>query len=461
MRLSEKYERAGVFWLPAKPERKVPGTLTIANGGVVELSLHGSLDGGGLIDSLKSPGSNYIGRIVGEVVKDGYVTIEKCQYANRSFSLGKGLSQNRIRATQVFVGFGSNDDSPIEMTHFSFRVDGADAWFAKTGLEIDFGEDNEFHATYTPLKSIVTQVEDFKLVISFGHSITPSQFSLSLNQKVKFELSSDRERPVSDFMSAAFKITNFISFGLDITVGLHDVKVGSRSLTEEVLGVKRLLEFQLYYSSLPEVLEEPEVGKSIFLFLYPDVQDKFDKVLGDWFAAYENIKSALDLYFSVATGAHRYTDGRFLALIQGLETFHRTISDETLKDEAVFRRDLARVLWSAPKDLRRWVHGRTRYGNELTLGTRLSRIMKPFASSLGNAKARSKFVSGVTDTRNYFTHYNPTLKSRALDGAELLRASYKLEALFQLCLLQTIGFTEEEISKLMKRSPKINRKMSM
>ncbi|QZA52636.1 HEPN domain-containing protein [Pseudomonas sp. 2hn] len=461
MRLSEKYERAGVFWLPANPERKVPGVLTVANGGIVELSLHGDLDGGGLINSLKSPGANHIGRIVGEVVKDGYVTIESCQYTNRSFSLGKRLSQNRIRATQAFIGFRSSDEAPIEITHFSFRVDGADAWFAKTGLEIDFDEDSKFHATYTPLKSIVAQVEDFKLVISFSHSITPSQFSLNLNQSVKFELSSDRDRPVSDFMFAAFKLTNFISFGLDVTVGIHDVRVGSRSLTEEVLGVERLLEFKLYYSSLPEVLEEPEVGRGFFLFLYPDVQGKFDNVLKEWFSAYEKINSALDLYFSVATGVHRYTDGRFLALVQGLETFHRTISDETLKDEVVFRRDLARVIKSVPKDLRKWVYGRTRYGNELTLGTRLSRIMKPFASSFGNAKARSKFVNSVTDTRNYFTHYNPDLKSRALSGADLLRASYKLEALFQLCLLQTTGFTDAEITKLLKRSPKINRKMNM
>ena len=41
MRLQEEYVRTGFFWLPEKPEKKIPGILTIKNGGEAELEIVG------------------------------------------------------------------------------------------------------------------------------------------------------------------------------------------------------------------------------------------------------------------------------------------------------------------------------------------------------------------------------------------------------------------------------------
>lgn len=44
MRLLEEYKKSGYFWLPDKPKNKIPGTLTIVDGGHIELETVGLLD---------------------------------------------------------------------------------------------------------------------------------------------------------------------------------------------------------------------------------------------------------------------------------------------------------------------------------------------------------------------------------------------------------------------------------
>ena len=39
MRIKEEFKRSGDFWLPSEPDRKVHGTLSISDGGTIELEL--------------------------------------------------------------------------------------------------------------------------------------------------------------------------------------------------------------------------------------------------------------------------------------------------------------------------------------------------------------------------------------------------------------------------------------
>lgn len=54
----------------------------------------------------------------------------------------------------------------------------------------------------------------------------------------------------------------------------------------------------------------------------------------------------------------------------------------------------------------------------------------------------------ITDTRNYYTHYDEKLKTKAAKGAQLWTLYNKLEVIFQLHILQFIGFTSGEIESI-------------
>ena len=36
MRIKEELKRSGYFWLPSEPDEKLPGTLSISDGGFIE-----------------------------------------------------------------------------------------------------------------------------------------------------------------------------------------------------------------------------------------------------------------------------------------------------------------------------------------------------------------------------------------------------------------------------------------
>ena len=37
MRIRKEFAKKGLFWLPSNPDKKIPGTLTITDGGDIEL----------------------------------------------------------------------------------------------------------------------------------------------------------------------------------------------------------------------------------------------------------------------------------------------------------------------------------------------------------------------------------------------------------------------------------------
>ena len=83
MRLSEKFEKAGYFWLPSTPEEKLPGTLRISDSGEAELEILGIF--GGQIKAFDY--ESKIERINGVIEGGKLVTLDKCFYKNQNITL--------------------------------------------------------------------------------------------------------------------------------------------------------------------------------------------------------------------------------------------------------------------------------------------------------------------------------------------------------------------------------------
>lgn len=90
MRIKEEFKKLGYFWLPSVPERKVPGTLSITDGGNIELEIVGLFD-----ESMKAfQRDDGLKRIVGHIEKDGLVTLNDCFYKEKKIAFGDGISKS-------------------------------------------------------------------------------------------------------------------------------------------------------------------------------------------------------------------------------------------------------------------------------------------------------------------------------------------------------------------------------
>jgi hypothetical protein len=195
------------------------------------------------------------------------------------------------------------------------------------------------------------------------------------------------------------------------------------------------------------------------LFEYGQIRGDAERIVNNWLDAYEAIAPALNLYFSIKTGAKDYLEGQFLALAQGLETYHRRTSSEKLMNDDIFENLTNSLINQCPEENKEWLKGRLQHGNEVNLGIRIKSIIEPFKELIGTNKERKKLIRRIVDTRNYLTHYDQSLETKTVAGRELWFLCLKMEAIFQLHLLQLLGFTQEEIKSVFDSSNGIRQKL--
>lgn len=459
MRIKETITRLGYFWIPGIDENKVPGTLTINDGGEIVVEILGLLDNS--IEGLN--GKDDLSRVVGLLEGEGYITLLDCFYKTKTISFGT-VSKSVVKASKAYFGLGFNKEEEIRFNKFNFSVEGLDEWVSKSGLAVTYTQDfRTARISYAPPEEITYQLSsDFNLSIKFGYSLPGFIIGTEakISQYAYFSISSLEDRDVSDFMEIAFKVTSFLCFATDTTVSMKNVEVSGSSYIQTTHDNKSYpLAIKLYYRSVPFSETPPKISSHSLLFSHKQIELNAQYILRSWLQAYTVIDSVLWLYFSVRYGHYHYLEGKFLALAQAIETYHRRTNDNVLMDEAVFRKLVASTLRKCPKSNRRWLYGRIIKGNELPLGKRLKNIIEPFKEYFGNSSDRNKLIRNIVDTRNYLTHYSNEVKSKAAQGVALYILCEQLEGIIQLHLLSQLGFSEIEIGDILKSNDRLRQKI--
>lgn len=457
MRIEKEYKKSGYFWLPEKEDMKIPGVLTIVNGGEIELEIINHFEG------IESPNStDEFSRIIGFVEEDGLVTLENCFYTTKNISFG-GISKSKIYVNKVLCGAKWNKDEIVTFDTFSFSLDCLEEWLRITGINID--SDRTLETTtisFTPPEKKIFSLENgMTLEIGFRYSLPGGRAfkEAKVTQNAYFCLSSSELRELDDFIEVAFKITNFICFALDKVVSIKNVLATSTAIQSGTGDKKYSLPIKIYYPSSTYVEKVPNKSWHHMLFTFGTIHDNAQDVFNKWLSAYEYLSPAMNLYFSTKINAQKYIDGKFLALAQGLETYHRRTSNETLMDTNAFTKLVEEIINGCPEDYRDWLQGRLMHGNELNLGKRLKCIIEPFKEYLGSKRERTKLLRSIVNTRNYLTHYSENLEPEAAEGVDLWKLCEKIEAIFNLHFLKVIGFTDVEIKSVVENSYPLKQKL--
>jgi hypothetical protein len=128
-------------------------------------------------------------------------------------------------------------------------------------------------------------------------------------------------------------------------------------------------------------------------------------------------------------------------------------------DEAVFKALTENLINQCPEENKEWLSGRLQHGNEPNLRRRIKNIIEPFKTFIGTSQKRDKLITTIVETRNYLTHYDQSLESKAASGRDLWLLCLKMEAIFQLHLLQVLGFTQEEVQSVFDHSDELQKKL--
>lgn len=456
MRIEQEFVKQGYFWLPDTPKKKIPGTLTIQDGGRIELEIVGYFH-----DDIKSiHEENTFDRIVGKIEHDGYITLDDCFYLQKN-----SISKSTLLVHRALSGVAYDKDEDITFNSVSFSMDCLDEWVHISGFSVE--TDLEYYVTtikyIPPEKMSFFLTNGMELEIGFSHTfpLVANTTEAKITQKAYFKLKSEELRPLDDFVNIIYKLTHFICFATDEIVSIKNLEAKSNNIQREINVEKKIsIPIPLYYKSLPYTEKTPKKSWNLMLFTFKTIEANAEKIFNAWIDAYDTLSPAFNLYFATKSNTKKYLEEQFLGLIQGLETYHRRSSQETFMEQGKFDILVSEIKSHCSTEHLEWLDGCLKYGNEISLKTRLRRVMKPFQEKLGNSKNREKLLQQIVDTRNYLTHYSVTLKDKTAQGEELWRLCETLEVLFQLHFLKLIGFSDEEINTIVSQSYSLKTKLS-
>ena len=480
MLLPDAIEGLGYFWIPSDANTKLPGVLRISRTGSCELNLTKlsstiPLQSDDLVfgDPLRYSGRPYHKRIIG-VVKWGtfsnLVTLHDCFYNSWNYPSGVGICSSSIVANTALVGAGFEDDDELSFSEFRFSFPGLDEWLQITGIDIEDTVSEEtghflgMTIKYAPpankayqLKNGMTLEFNFDSNIPFLGGYTET----TITQKAHVSIRSDKLLPLSEFLSVAWKLKNFLSFCTDAALAFDSVVGYSPHLLQEIDENKtRRIPVKIYYDSAPRIEEEVKVQRHDILLSFPQIGDDFEDMINRWLTMYEDCQPILDSYFyTIHSSSRSSIEREFLVLAQAIESFHRRRYDRSIIPKDEYCQIVSRILDVIPTERKSIFEGRLRFGNEPSFGNRLKEMFSPFAHLYKLKGSGKQYIRQVVDTRNFLTHYDKSLESKAASGLDLVFLRESLEAMLQLHFLRTIGVGETAINIMAKDSRSLKYKL--
>lgn len=420
MRVPETIIRKGFFWKAGHEDHQVSGTLKIEDGGESELEIIGNLTANTGIDHIFSSEleSNFL--IYGKIDKDNYTTLYNCHYKKRTHSLTSGIITSTIKSRKTLLGVASDEEAPkITYKSVYFELEDISPWIDISGFKLVLPHNQKrFLIDFTLPEEIEANLHgigSFKIEFNANY---PANFKteVTTRQTTAFKIYPKSPIKIEDSIEIIGKIQHFLMLATQHTLTLKNTKAilftGEEYSDQEV---PRTI-VQWYYESSPFQEASKQKSKEDALFTISEITSTLESRLNIWLQIYEKCQTPIRLYFSAITGDHKYSESLYLSLSQSAESYQRITS-----------------------------------GNKnLTFKQRLNELTTPF---IHLCKFNiDLFLETATFTRNYFTHYNEEIKDKAATGLDLYILNKRLKDLITLSLLRDVGFTDEEIENISKKS---------
>lgn len=290
--------------------------------------------------------------------------------------------------------------------------------------------------------------------------------NITLKQNGNIEISFNEGKYIKEFEDIYKKVKRLIEFSMLRTITLKKVTGWSKD-NKRLIGKEEhewpieIISYDCFVDSLDEGMKSIRY-KWICL---PELieNNSFEK----YFQKYETLEPVVELYLEILEARTMSSVRAFLNITQALETYHARFKANTLGD---FKRRIKEViLKNRPESFRQKDSEFLMEGSKrnLTLQSRLADLLlAEFNIWLDTGDInRLEFPRIIAKTRNYYTHYNESIKNkeRVLTREELVVYNRVLLYMLEYHLLSELGFTntDEIRGKLNDRWGNISESLSI
>jgi hypothetical protein len=381
--------------------------------------------------------------IVGRTALGQEISLIDCTRAGVDMRYGvRGMhSEESIRCTTVVRGRHIRRPGTAKWDSAVFTFDNLDAWAARGpfvqhrpgGVDPDGTVWQEVRLESLPSITASLSTGDVEIRQGAKSSIGVDEFSSSRSVQIVFRPTAAMTFEEIEQFVAPMRYFLIFATGARCRVRSMSVAAGRdrsiRSLTQ--LEVLRAWSVQ-----------DPQARRDYDMLLpLRSFSERAHDVLGTWFDSFGARRHALDLLLSASTVDRQFLETRFLAVAQAAEVYHRAVFPGGVLAQDAHDERVTATLDSAPQEHVNWLRGRLEHSNEPSLKARLDALLK-YSGLDDKGLVRRKLSRVAADTRNYHTHYDSRLRSRAAAGTDMYWLTQELRGVLDVCLLRDLGFDE-------------------
>lgn len=440
----------GEWWTPEDPDTKWTGTLTLDQSEGALLTVPESTQATSFY-----PTTRQYGYIHGRTTSGNDITLLRC------FDRFVGGALDAPGAREVFanaaiVGLHLQGSDPL-VSGASAVFQHANAWWGQSGLKIDravaFPDARVDYKNVPPL----TLWADGESTISVYATLaslpsgTEDDGSFLLREEVRIELRTKTPRPLSEVNATMHACGDLLSIACQRYCSTERLTIidamdgEGRSGTHHAIPIRK-----------PGGRNRSPLGAEL-LFRFDDIKDRPGEAFCGWLTNAEGLTPVRALFFLALYGEN-FIEGRFLALVQAAESFHRRFRGGAYLPAAEYEQKVIRpLLASLPSNidssLRQSLQNRIKYGSEYSLRKRLTLLFREHREALEAVVPNPlALIDPIVTLRNSLTHLPPGGEGTE-DSEGWLRYNFVLRMLLECCFLKTMGFSDHEIRDLARRCP--------
>jgi len=309
--------------------------------------------------------------------------------------------------------------------------------------EIESSHRIKFHYESPQNKIQKTQVKNALIGFQFGLDTKNEGPSLSLREKRWVSVETDELQTLDEFLeqyvSPIQSLLNVATANPNFVEQLTLISPDSETETVEVLFPQK--------SYWP--IERKTLWPHNMLFGFGSIFRDLNRHLSSLFNVSSELQEVFNLYRIALASPNLFLHLRFLTVIQSLEVYHRLRKEQKAEPPIAYTERVREILRSVDAEHKEWVGKRLKWHKRKILRERLGELLsKKQTVMLQIIEDFEDFQDLAINTRNYFAHFSRDLKDKAADGIDLHWLTERLTVLLQACLLNELGFNDDEIYKM-------------
>lgn len=370
------------------------------------------------------------------------ITLYNCYPFNRSVS-SPGIPTAKVSATHYFEGEHLSEKdfnfqvAEIKLTFF-------DLWLNIGGFTSFEKKENPYSLSLTyELPKTITLFKDETIEVSIIFNYYSPVFKPDLNCNIR------QESLIQIKHTQTFNLEDLWTY-INIIKSFFTLAYFSEVNLENVVVVKDEANLQLKYLRQNSTELESKEHWRHFLFDYKEVQSNLLTIFRKWYELHDKLEPVMLMLLEIFKNQAKLTENHFLNIMHSIETFHRRLRSNSKRPKEEFTKLVKDISDCVPIEHKKWLKEKLAFANEPSLKERLESLFSEVNPSILSHlfPSHEKLILQARDTRNYFTHYDPALEGKALEGKELYHLAERLKLLLLILLLKETGFDDTQASKI-------------